>query len=240
MSKTQGNTDGENFDTQKSSKLILLRHGESEWNRRNLFTGWVDVPLSEKGIQEALKAGQACAPLPIDVVFTSTLIRAQMTASLALLHHSSGKVLRFVHTGDNARAFEKSAPEALSQTIPVYSAWELNERMYGELQGLNKQKALEKWGPAQVHSWRRSFHDIPPGGESLKMTAARTVPYFQEHILSQLKQGLSVFVCAHGNSLRSIVMFLENIEEDKVMDLEIATGEPLFYTFSKQQWRRDA
>lgn len=222
------------------AKLILLRHGESEWNRRNLFTGWVDIPLSEKGIQEALEAGKKFAAVPVDVVFTSTLTRAHMTASLAMLHHSSGKVIRFVHKGERADWFERCQKEALAQTIPVYSAWELNERMYGELQGLNKQETAAQFGSAQVHSWRRGFDVHPPGGESLKMTAARTIPYFQEQIVPQLEKGLSVLVSAHGNSLRSIVMFLDRLSEDAVMDLELATGAPLFYTFSGKNGRRDA
>jgi 2,3-bisphosphoglycerate-dependent phosphoglycerate mutase len=226
----------------KVAKLILMRHGQSEWNKLNLFTGWVDIPLSVKGTEEAIEGGKRIAHLPIDAIFTSSLIRAQMTAMLAMLHHSSGKVPCVQHPGEGkleewAQIYSKATED---RCIPVYCAWELNERMYGTLQGLNKQETMDQFGQDQVQLWRRSFDQAPPEGESLKMTAARTIPYFQEKILPLLKQGSNIFISAHGNSLRSIVMFLDHLSENQVVKLELATGEPLIYTFYGEKWSRDA
>jgi 2,3-bisphosphoglycerate-dependent phosphoglycerate mutase len=225
----------------KAAKLILMRHGQSEWNRLNLFTGWVDIPLSVKGVEEAIEGGKRIAHVPVDVIFTSSLIRAQMTAMLAMMSHSSGKVPCVQHPnegklGEWAQVYSDVAKESC---IPVYNAWQLNERMYGKLQGLNKQETKDKFGEEQVQIWRRSFDQAPPEGESLKMTAARTIPYFQEEIMPLLKQGTNVFISAHGNSLRSIVMFLDHLTEDQVVKLEIATGEPLLYTFYGEKWSKD-
>jgi 2,3-bisphosphoglycerate-dependent phosphoglycerate mutase len=213
----------------QAAKLILMRHGQSEWNKLNLFTGWVDIPLSLQGIEESLKGGKKIADIPIDVVFVSSLVRAQMTAMLALAEHKSGKVPCVQHPGQGkleswAKIYSE---EANKNCIPVITAWELNERMYGRLQGLNKQETREKFGDEQVHIWRRSFDQAPPEGESLKMTAERTIPYFQEVIMPYLHKGGNVFISAHGNSLRAIVMHLENMSEKQVLGLEIATGDPL-------------
>lgn len=222
------------------SKLILLRHGQSEWNRLNLFTGWVDIPLSPQGVQEAIDAGKVFAHIPIDLIFTSSLIRAQMTAMLAMVHHSSGKVPVVQHPleGNLEKWGHVYSDTALHSCIPVYNAWELNERMYGRLQGLNKQETREKYGDEQVHRWRRSFDETPPEGESLAMTAARTIPYFKEKILPHLYQGKNVLISAHGNSLRSIVMFLDGLTKEEVVALELATGKPLFYAFSSTSWSK--
>ena len=218
-------------------RLILLRHGQSEWNRLNLFTGWVDIPLSQKGVEESVAAGQKIASIPIDCVYTSSLIRAQMTALLALLPHTSKKVPVIMHEGEAWSAIH--SPKAEEQVIPVYCAQELNERMYGELQGMNKQEMREKFGEEQVHQWRRSFDQAPPGGESLEQTAQRAIPYFQKEILPAIQRGKTVLISAHGNSLRSIVMFLEGLSKSQVLQLELATGEPRIYTFTAEQWRRD-
>jgi 2,3-bisphosphoglycerate-dependent phosphoglycerate mutase len=212
-----------------------MRHGQSVWNKKNLFTGWVDIPLSEQGVQESIHGGKKIAHLPIDVAFTSSLIRAQMTLALALLHHASGKVPTFLHT-DQRHAIHSE--KTLASMLPVTIAWELNERMYGTLQGLNKQETAEQFGDEQVHRWRRSFDEAPPGGESLQMTAQRTVPYFHSAILPHLKAGRHVFVAAHGNSLRSIVMEIESLSPDEVVSLEIATGEPLIYSYEHGQWTK--
>jgi 2,3-bisphosphoglycerate-dependent phosphoglycerate mutase len=223
------------------TKLILMRHGESEWNRKNLFTGWVDIPLSTKGVEEAIEGGKKIAHVPIDVIFTSCLIRAQMTAMLAMLHHASRKVPCVQHPGEGkleewAQVYSDAAKEGC---IPVYNAWELNERMYGKLQGMNKQEMREKFGNEQVQIWRRSYDGAPPEGESLAMTAERSIPYFKTRILPLLKEGKNVFISAHGNSLRSIVMFLDDLTQDQVVHLELATGMPLLYTFTGQTWRKD-
>jgi 2,3-bisphosphoglycerate-dependent phosphoglycerate mutase len=225
----------------KTAKLIMMRHGESEWNRLNLFTGWVDIPLSVKGVEEAIEGGKKIAHIPIDVIFTSSLIRAQMTAMLAMMDHSSKKIpcVQHPHEGkleEWAKVYSDSAKESC---IPVYNAWELNERMYGRLQGMNKKEMVDKYGQEQVQIWRRSFDEAPPDGESLAMTAARSIPYFKERILPLLKEGKNVFISAHGNSLRSIVMFLDQLTKDQVIQLEIATGEPIFYTFTDGVWSKD-
>jgi 2,3-bisphosphoglycerate-dependent phosphoglycerate mutase len=219
---------------QGAPKLILLRHGESEWNRLNLFTGWVDIPLSVKGIEESIAAGKRIAHLPIDVIFVSTLIRAQQTAMLAMSQHKGGKVPYLLHPHEGklekwANIYSESAKQSC---IPVMKAWQLNERMYGRLQGMNKQEMREEFGDEQVQLWRRSFDIAPPDGESLAMTAARTLPYFHEEIIPFLKQGKNVFISAHGNSLRAIVMELDALTKEEVVALELPTGEPLVYEYT--------
>ena len=224
-----------------SSKLILLRHGQSIWNQENLFTGWVDIPMSEKGIEECYEAGKKIADIPIDLIFTSKLLRAQMTVPLALLHHKSKKIPVFMHL-DEGKLDEWGhiySEETKKKTIPVYSAWELNERMYGKLQGLNKAETAEKFGAEQVHIWRRSFDTKPPEGESLADTAARAWPYFQKKIVPHLEQGKNVLISAHGNSLRAIIMHLDRLTQEEVVKLELATGEPLIYSWQKGHWTRE-
>jgi len=189
------------------AKLILIRHGQSVWNAENRFTGWIDVDLSEKGILEAEEAGRELRNQGIDVVHTSDLIRAQRTAEIVI-----------------------RANESSNETV-TKSDWRLNERNYGSLQGLNKAETAEKHGSEQVHIWRRSFDVAPPDGESLEMTAIRTIPYFEEEILPDLEAGMDVLVSAHGNSLRSIVMHIERISPEDIVSFEIATGVPRYYEF---------
>jgi 2,3-bisphosphoglycerate-dependent phosphoglycerate mutase len=225
----------------KKVKLIMMRHGESLWNRNNIFTGWVDIPLSSKGIEEALEGGKKIANLPIDFVYVSSLMRAQMTAMLALSCHSSGKVPVMLHP-ENKKLEEWGKvydPEAEKQCIPVFTAWQLNERMYGELQGKNKQRMREQYGDEQVKLWRRSFDVAPPNGESLAMTAERTLPFFKKDIVKHLEQGQNVFISAHGNSMRSIVMHLDNLSREEVLNLEIPTGEPLIYDYCDGKWEKE-
>lgn len=191
------------------SSLILIRHGQSLWNAANRFTGWTDIDLSPEGEEEAVEAGMKLAGNLIDRVHTSDLIRAQRTAEIILkLNEASGDV-------------------------PTRYDERLNERHYGSLQGLNKAETAEKHGAEKVRIWRRSFDVAPPGGESLEMTAARTIPYFVEEIVPDLEQGLNVLVSAHGNSLRSIVMHIEAITPEEIVSLEIPTGVPLFYTYAE-------
>ncbi len=189
------------------AKLILIRHGQSVWNAENRFTGWTDVDLSEKGILEAEEAGQELSSQAIDVVHTSDLIRAQRTAEIVIL-----------------------ANESTNETV-TKTDWRLNERNYGSLQGLNKAETAQEHGSEQVHIWRRSFDVAPPGGESLEMTAERTIPYFEEEILPDLEKGMDVLVSAHGNSLRSIVMHIEEISPEDIVSFEIPTGVPRYYEF---------
>lgn len=221
-------------------KLILMRHGRSAWNGQNLFTGWVDIPLDETGIAESIKGGEKIRDLPIDVIFTSTLIRSQMTVVLSLLHHASGKVPVFLHEGQGkqdtwGRIYSE---ETKQKTFPVYCREELNERMYGKLQGMNKAQIAEQFGAAQVQTWRRSFDATPPDGESLSMTAGRTLPYFQQRIVPYLEAKKTVLVTAHGNSLRSIVMQLDRLSKEEVLNLEIPTGEVIIYEYEKGQWSK--
>jgi len=186
--------------------LVLVRHGESEWNKKNLFTGWRDVDLTENGIREAREAGRRIKAkgLRFDVGFTSALVRAQRSLDLMLA-------------------------EIGQQNIPVFKDQALNERDYGDLVGLNKDDARAKWGAEQVHVWRRSYDVAPPGGESLKDTAARVLPYYIQEMLPRLLRGDNMLVAAHGNSLRALVMVLEHLSPEKIVARELATGLPLVY-----------
>lgn len=214
------------------------------WNAANLFTGWVDVPLTNKGIEEAIAGGKEISELPIDEVHVSTLIRAQMTAMLALAQHGDGRVPIFQYSAnDDSMSENESRMVEWAQsndsgegTLPVYVSWQLNERMYGDLQGLDKQETREKYGDEQVHIWRRSYDVPPPGGESLELTAARTIPYLDSEIIPSLENGRNVFVAAHGNSLRSIVMSIEGLSREEVLGLEIPTGKPLVYEWKDGNW----
>lgn len=225
-----------------AGKIILMRHGRSAWNRKNLFTGWVDVPLDEEGVRESIEGGKKMARIPIDRIYTSTLVRAHMTLSLALLHHTSGKVPVFQHPGmGKLDVWGKIHSEkAKGETFPVFMAWELNERMYGDLQGLNKEETAQKYGKEQVHIWRRSFDTPPPHGESLAMTAERTIPFFESEIIPYVERGETVFVCAHGNSLRSILMHMKKLNKEEVVHLELKTGEPLLYHFERGKWEQQS
>ena len=188
------------------AKLILLRHGQSTWNLENRFTGWIDVPLTPQGEAEATEAGNKIkiAGIHLDEAFTSVLKRAQETLTLCL--RAAGQ-----------------------DGLPTQYDQALNERHYGDLQGLNKAETAEKFGDAQVKLWRRSYDVQPPGGESLKNTGERTLPYFREKILPELRAGKNVIVSAHGNSLRAIVMVLDNLSEDEIVELNIPNGVPIVY-----------
>jgi 2,3-bisphosphoglycerate-dependent phosphoglycerate mutase len=186
--------------------LVLVRHGQSEWNLKNLFTGWRDVDLTEQGVSEARAAGKKLKArgIEFDVAFTSVLKRAQHTLSLVL--------------------------EEMDQTaIPVHKDKALNERDYGDLNGLNKDDARKKWGEEQVHIWRRSYDTPPPGGESLKDTVARALPYFIQEILPAVLRGERTLVAAHGNSLRALIMVLERHTPESIIARELATGVPIIY-----------
>jgi 2,3-bisphosphoglycerate-dependent phosphoglycerate mutase len=214
------------------AKLILIRHGESAWNKKNVFTGWVDVPLSSNGVIEAIKAGEQLTNIPFDVVFTSVQVRAIETAILIMAQNKSEKTPVIIHPEgkmkDRTVIYSKEMEQSI---IPVYRDWHLNERYYGELQGKNKAETAKQYGDEQVHLWRRSYDVPPPNGECLKDTAERTIPCFTEQIIPQLEKGKNVLVSAHGNSLRSIVMYIENLTKEGVPSLEIPTGKPLFYEF---------
>ncbi|MCS6306360.1 MAG: 2,3-bisphosphoglycerate-dependent phosphoglycerate mutase [Nitrospira sp.] len=190
------------------ARLVLLRHGESQWNLENRFTGWVDVPLSVKGVEEAKQAGEKLRGVTFDRAFSSVLARANETLRIVL--------------------------EVLGQTnIPIEKDKALNERMYGDLQGLNKAETAEKYGDAQVKIWRRSYDVKPPGGESLKDTAERALPYYEKMIKPHLLKGETIIIAAHGNSLRALVMELDQLSKEEVLELNIPTGVPLLYEFDK-------
>lgn len=220
--------------------LILLRHGQSMWNAANRFTGWVDVPLSEKGIQEAFSAGQTLSKTPIDIVFTSDQCRAQQTAMIAMTQIAGKKTPIIGHEEDNKAEQYHAIDDSITpeDIIPVHYDHRLNERFYGQLQGKNKNQCREDYGEEQVKIWRRSYNTPPPGGESLAMTAERTLPCFHERILPQLSKGAHVLVSAHGNSLRSLVMEIENLNQEQVLDLEIATGKPICYAFENNRFKK--
>lgn len=222
------------------SKLILLRHGQSLWNKDNRFTGWVDVPLSAEGILEATAAGKTIATIPINCIYSSTLIRAQMTAMLVMQDHLSSSVPVLMHNESQRMAdwSKIHSQEALNKCIPMYADWRLNERYYGLLQGADKQETREKYGEEQVKIWRRSYDIPPPEGESLEMTAKRTLPCLDERIIPELKQGKTVLIVAHGNSLRSIVMRLECLSKEAILDYEIATGQPIIYTYENNAFKK--
>lgn len=214
------------------SKLILIRHGQSVWNKKNVFTGWVDVPLSREGVDEALKAGEQIAGIEFDVIFTSVQIRAIETAMIAMAANNSQKTPVVIHTEGKMAEWTTIYNDTMnSNVIPVYRDWHLNERYYGELQGKNKAETAEVYGEEQVHIWRRSYDVAPPAGECLKDTAERTIPFFTEAILPQLQAGKNVLVSAHGNSLRSIVMHIDGLSEEEVLKLEIPTGVPLYFDY---------
>lgn len=216
------------------AKLILLRHGESVWNQKNVFTGWVDVPLSRNGIKEAIKAGEELASINFDIVFTSVQVRAIETAMLALAQNKSDKTPVVIHNEGKMKDWTVIYnKEMVENMIPVYSDWHLNERYYGELQGKNKNETIKEYGEEQVHQWRRSYDMPPPNGECLKDTAERTIPFFKENILAQLEKGKNILISAHGNSLRSIIMFIEKMTKEQILGLEIPTGKPLYYNFNK-------
>ncbi|MQM13264.1 hypothetical protein Taro_046190 [Colocasia esculenta] len=230
-------------DSRKKSNeaaLILIRHGESLWNEKNLFTGCVDVPLTEKGVEEAIEAGKRISNIPVDMIYTSSLIRAQMTAMLAMTQHRRKKVPIIVHNeNEQAKTWSQIySEETKKQSIPVIAAWQLNERMYGELQGLNKQETADRFGKEQVHEWRRSYDIPPPNGESLEMCAERAVAYFKDQIEPQLLHGKNVMIAAHGNSLRSIIMYLDKLTSQEVITLELSTGIPMLYIFKEGKFIR--
>ncbi len=211
------------------SYLVLLRHGQSIWNKENLFTGWVDVPLSQEGIMEAMIAGEKLKKFCFDEVYTSVLIRSIQTAMIALskidckkmpiIQHENGKMAQWAKINNDLKI------------MPVFEYEELNERYYGDLQGKNKKETAEKYGEEQVHKWRRSYDIKPPNGESLKDNYERTIPFFKNVIENRLKDGKNILISAHGNSLRAIVKYIENISDEAIPTFEIPTGIPMVYDF---------
>ena len=190
--------------------LVLVRHGQSEWNAKNLFTGWKNPGLTETGVKEAISAGKLIKDEKInfDTMYTSELIRAQLTGNT---------ILEIINQSD----------------IPIIKDIALNERNYGSLAGLNKDDARKKWGEEQIHIWRRSYDIPPPDGESLKNTAERVLPYFNKEILPKVVSGSNILIAAHGNSLRSLIMQLDQLSKEEILNLEIPTGAPIKYIFDE-------
>ena len=189
--------------------LILLRHGQSQWNLENKFTGWVDIDLTAKGEIEATHAGDILQKYPIDIVFTSVLMRAIRTAEIAL-------------------------KQAGIESIPIYRSEKLNERHYGDLQGLNKDDIGKEYGSDQLKVWRRSYDIAPPNGESLKMTQERVLPYFHKSIIPELQKGKNVLITAHGNSLRALIAELDKMSKEDILELNIPTAIPIVYTLEHE------
>jgi 2,3-bisphosphoglycerate-dependent phosphoglycerate mutase len=189
--------------------LILLRHGQSQWNLENKFTGWVDIDLTAKGEIEATHAGDILQKYPIDIVFTSVLMRAIRTAEIAL-------------------------KQAGIESIPIYRSEKLNERHYGDLQGLNKDDIGKEYGSDQLKVWRRSYDIAPPNGESLKMTQERVLPYFHKSIIPELQKGKNVLITAHGNSLRALIAELDKMSKEDILELNIPTATPIVYTLEHE------
>lgn len=214
------------------SKLILVRHGQSQWNLENRFTGWVDVPLSKKGIDEANFAGKKLKDVRFDTIYVSHMLRAIQTLHYILINSNDDRTPIIIHEDKRIHDWEHHTGDSDSE-IPIFMSVDLAERYYGDLQGLNKQKTREKYGNEQVHLWRRSYDVNPPNGESLKDTCERAIPYFKDHILKDLEDDKIVLVSAHGNSLRAITMHVENISEKGIPNVEIPTGIPIIYNFDK-------
>ena len=198
----------------KNNFLVLVRHGQSEWNEKNLFTGWKNPTLTKQGIEEARKAGSKIKSINLnfDLHFTSELLRAQIT----------GEIIQ----------------REIDQQIKTIKNIALNERDYGDLSGLNKDEARKKWGEKQVHLWRRSYDTPPPGGESLKDTSDRVIPYFKKTIKPELEMKKNILITAHGNSLRALIKNIEDITAADIVKLEIATGEPIIYYFYNNKFKK--
>lgn len=219
------------------AELILIRHGQSLWNAQNRFTGWVDVPLSKQGRAEAIITSYKLSEndCRIDVCFTSLLIRAIETAIICLTEGDrvcGGKTPIIKHATDDPEwhGWDKYEGDR-TQELPIFTTSNLDERYYGQLQGLNKTETATKYGTKQVNLWRRSYDTRPPGGESLEDTKARVSPFFSDRIFAHLKNAETVLVVAHGNSLRSIIMDLDGLSVEEVPKLELATGVPIVYEF---------
>lgn len=219
------------------SRLILVRHGQSIWNLQNRFTGWVDVSLSRNGVKEAEKAGRLLADDHFDLAFTSALMRAQDTLYEILKQNRFCDQYVRIHEKSRHWYEHFTSMEGDKSELKVYLSEKLNERYYGDLQGLNKDSVRQQYGAEQVHRWRRAYDEAPPNGESLKMTDARVLPYYKSHIETHLKSAKSVLLVAHGNSLRALLMHIEGLSHEQIMKREIPTGRPLIYEFDDEaQW----
>lgn len=215
-------------------KLVLIRHGQSIWNLQNRFTGWINVSLSKKGQEEAANAGKKLKDYKFDIAFTSTLTRAQETLFKILEQNNNynGYMIKPQFENEWYHRFKENDKD--NDILWVNISEKLNERFYGDLQGLNKDDAKKEFGDNQVHIWRRSYDVPPPNGESLEMNVERTIPYFKEYVEKELKEGKNVLVAAHGNSLRSIIKYLDNMSPEEILNFELDTGIPHIYEFDEK------
>lgn len=217
--------------------LVLVRHGESRFNEMNLFTGWLDIPLTEKGIDEARSVARHCEKFDYDAVFTSHLERARET--LVIILSDQERIGIFHHSENERYDIPEDVRPLISESIlPVYSNESLNERSYGLLQGMDKKKVADTYGDDQVLKWRRGFLDTPPGGESLKDVYDRSLKYFQETIMPRLEIGETNLIVAHGNTLRALIKFLDNIDDNKISFIDLPFGEPLVYEYEQGVFER--
>lgn len=222
----------------KQGTLVLVRHGESRMNELNRFTGWIDIPLSEAGIQEAHVVTDHCKQFSYDAAFTSELERAHETLLIILSGQKNIGV--FQHKGDERYNHLENAPDDfIANTIPIFTSEDLNERSYGDLQGLNKEAAVKKFGEDHVFKWRRGFSYRPPNGESLEDVYKRVIPYFEKEIHPRIKEGQTILVAAHGNTLRALIKFLEKIEDDQIPFVDLPTGHPIVYSYTKDVFTRE-
>ncbi len=214
-------------------KLVLLRHAESVWNKKNVFTGWVNVGLSAQGVLDAVKVGKKMADLSFDIVYVSSLIRSQLTVFIALAESKSSKTPVFLPNIHIERSIQK-------ELLPVYQEEALNERHYGDLQGKNKDEIKKQYGEEQFKKWRRGYDTPPPCGESLNMTITRVLPFFKKVVVPHMEKGETVLIGAHGNTLRGIIMELDGLSEAEVVSLEVPMAEPIIYSYQKGKWSSNA
>jgi 2,3-bisphosphoglycerate-dependent phosphoglycerate mutase len=212
----------------KTGQLILVRHGESQWNKKQVFTGWADVSLTIKGIKEVYLFGKTLNDVQFDMMFTSRLERARMTLMVIAAQQEKTAIFIHAHKQYNTIFDDK-------KNIPVFSHRDLNERHYGLLQGMKKDYARNKFGEKQVYDWRRSYTVRPPEGESLQDVYNRVVPYFQEEIFPFLKEGKNILVSAHGNSLRALIKYIDDITDEDIVNLELSPGDSIFYEMKNEK-----
>ncbi len=220
--------------------LILIRHGDSFWNKEghNCFTGWVDVANLPSGVKKLIKAGKILENRKIDIAFTSELYRGIETAMTVLSFNKVSGTPIIIHKDDKISKLSRFYHNDFGKFVPVIKAWQLNERYYGELQGMNKDKAREKFGKDLVFLWRRSYKTPPPKGESLEETTKRVVSYFKKAIIPELKKGKNVLIGAHGNSLRALIKHIEFIGDEEITKLEIKKGIPLEYKYKDGRFEK--
>lgn len=219
--------------------LVLVRHGESRWNLANRFQGWVDVSLSENGLREAEACAKHCRAYRFDCAFTSRLERAHQTLHVILSKQDRTGIIQ--HTGKSSHhpSWVKRSNLLRNHDLPVYMDDSLNERYYGDLQGMHKQEAEQAYGFEQVLRWRRGYLDRPPRGESLEQVSARTIPYFKSKILPRLKKGEQVLVAAHGNSLRTIIKYIQGIDDEMIANIDLPQAKPIVFRLTKKGWRHE-